>query len=131
MISDNNKCFVCGRDNPEGLQLEFNYSADGKKARTTFAPPQKFQGWQDVVHGGIIVTLLDEVMAKVAAKSAGRILTGEIATKFKNPARIKEPLTFEGEIESVTRRVIYTRGSAAKQDGTVIAQATAKFFIAA
>jgi len=67
MLVDNNYCFACGKDNSDGLQLKFKYSEDGSKAETTYIPPEKFQGWKDIVHGGIITTLLDELMTFVYA----------------------------------------------------------------
>ena len=69
MLIDNNKCFVCGQENTDGLQLKFSYSSDGGKVETRFVPDAKYQGWKEVLHGGIIMTLLDEVMAKAAAKN--------------------------------------------------------------
>ena len=87
MLIDNNYCFACGSKNPDGLKLEFKYSDDGSKAETTYIPPEKFQGWKGIVHGGIITTLLDELMAKAAINKGYQILTGEITTRFKNPAK--------------------------------------------
>jgi len=95
MLIDNNYCFACGKENPDGLQLEFKYSDDGSKVETTYIPPEKFQGWKGIVHGGIITTLLDEIMAKTAIKNGYQVLTGEITTRFKNPAKTLEPLRCE------------------------------------
>ena len=71
MLVDNNYCFACGKENPDGLQLEFKYSEDGSKVETTYIPPEKFQGWKGIVHGGIITTLLDEIMARETRLRAG------------------------------------------------------------
>ena len=83
MLIDNDKCFVCGKKNPYGLKLQFTYSPDGETVETTFIPDDKYQGWKDMVHGGIIATLLDEIMAKAALKKGFSVLTGEITAKFK------------------------------------------------
>ena len=128
-LEDNKCCFVCGHDNPEGLKLQFHYHENGKKVETTFVPPKKFQGWKDVVHGGIIVTLLDEVMAKAAQRSGYSVLTGEIQARFKNPARVLEPLRFEAEIENVRRKIVYARSAAYKEDGTIVAEAKSKMVL--
>jgi uncharacterized protein (TIGR00369 family) len=128
-LEDNKCCFVCGPDNPEGLKLQFHYREEGKKVSATFVPPKKFQGWKDMVHGGIIVTLLDEVMAKAAQKSGYAVLTGEIQTRFKNPARVLEPLRLEAEIENVRRKIVYARATAFREDGAVIAEAKSKMFL--
>jgi uncharacterized protein (TIGR00369 family) len=129
MLIDNNKCFVCGQKNKDGLKLQFRYSPDGGKVETRFVPDAKYQGWKGVLHGGIIMTLLDEVMAKAAVKKGFNVLTGEITTKFKNPARVMEPLRCEAEIEAVKKKVLYARAAVYKENGTIVAQATSKMFI--
>ncbi len=129
MLIDNNKCFACGNDNPDGLKLKFIYSPDGKKVKTTFVPDAKYQGWKDVVHGGIIVTLLDETMAKAAVKKGFRILTGEISAKFKAPAKVNEQLCCEAEIEAVKKKILYVRATVYKENGSTVASATTKMFI--
>ncbi len=129
MLIDNNKCFACGRDNTEGLKLEFSYPENGDKALTTFTPAAKYQGWEDILHGGIIITLLDEVMAKAAVCKGFQVVTGEITAKLKNPARIAETLRCEGRVDVVKKKVVYASGTVYKEDGTIVAQATAKMFI--
>ena len=55
---DANTCFVCGPDNPEGLQIKFRLE-DGL-CRAEYTPPPKFCGYDDVTHGGILFGLLDD-----------------------------------------------------------------------
>ena len=64
---DNNRCFACGTENEAGLKLQFSYSDDDREAETRFLPNMCYQGWKDLVHGGILMTLMDETMAKVRA----------------------------------------------------------------
>ena len=128
-LEDNKGCFVCGLDNPEGLRLQFRSLDGGKKVETTFIPGPKYQGWKNVVHGGIILTLLDEVMAKAAQYSGFHVLTGAIEARFKTPAIILEPLRLEAEIESVKKKVVYAKATAYKEDGTIVAQAKGKLVL--
>src|SRR5436309_2881661 len=53
-------CFVCGESNVVGLNLRFE--TDGKVVHGRFTPRAEHVGFRDVVHGGIISTLLDEIM---------------------------------------------------------------------
>ncbi len=129
MLVDNNYCFACGSENPDGLKLEFKYSKDNSRVETTYIPPEKFQGWKGIVHGGIITTLLDEVMAKAAVKKGYQVLTGEITTRFKTPAKILEPLRCEAEIEEVKKKLLYVKGTAYNKSGKVIAEARSKMII--
>ena len=128
MLVDDNYCFACGSENPDGLKLEFEYS-DNNIVKTTYTPPEKFQGWKGIVHGGIITTLLDEVMAKAAIKKGYHILTGEITIRFKNPAKTLEPLFCEAEIEKATKKLLYVKGTAYNNKGELIAEAHSKMII--
>jgi len=60
---DDHYCFVCGPDNPRGLKIKVKYFPEDMAAETELALSREFQGWADVIHGGILSTLLDEMMA--------------------------------------------------------------------
>jgi uncharacterized protein (TIGR00369 family) len=119
-------CFVCGDKNQVGLKLDF-YAKDGK-ARAEFTPAKNFEGYKDILHGGILSTLLDEVMIKSILAKEILTVTSQIEVKFKKPAIIGEKLTIEGEITGERGRLILTEGKVFKEDGTVVAEAKGKFF---
>ena len=56
-------CFICGLENPVGLQLRFQEIAPGK-IETTYTAPDDFQGYPGVLHGGIVATILDETSGR-------------------------------------------------------------------
>jgi acyl-coenzyme A thioesterase PaaI-like protein len=58
-------CFVCGESNPAGLNLRFE--TDGRVVRARFTPRVEHVGFKQVVHGGIIATVLDEIMVWACA----------------------------------------------------------------
>ena len=60
-ISACDLCFGCGEKNPCGLKLKFDW--DGRTASSHFTPTELHQGWQGIIHGGILTSLLDEAMA--------------------------------------------------------------------
>jgi uncharacterized protein (TIGR00369 family) len=119
-------CFVCGDKNEVGLKLNF-YEKDGK-ARAEFTPTKEFEGYKNILHGGILSTLLDEVMIKSILAEEILTVTSQIEVKFKKPAIIGEKLLIEGEITGERGRLILTEGKVVKEDGTVIAEAKGKFF---
>jgi uncharacterized protein (TIGR00369 family) len=119
-------CFVCGDKNDIGLKLDF-YEKDGK-ARADFTPTKNFEGYKDILHGGILSTLLDEVMIKAILAKEILTVTSQIEVKFKKPAIIGEKLIIEGEITGERGRLILTEGKVIKEDGTLIAEAKGKFF---
>ena len=129
MLISDGRCFVCGRDNACGLHLEFSYGRDGLSAETTFLPEEKYQGWQGIVHGGIIITVLDEVMAKAAVHKGYAVVTGEITVKLKTPAKVLEPLRCRAVLEDIKKKIIYASAAASREDGMEVARATAKLFI--
>jgi len=126
---DNNRCFACGTENESGLRLTFSYGDDGHTAETRFVPGACYQGWKDLVHGGILMTLMDETMAKAAAHCGVSIVTAEMTSKFKNPARVGTLLICTAKVEEVRKRLVYARASIRNEDGSVIAEASGKLMI--
>lgn len=120
----NGNCFVCGEKNPGGLQLHFEIDKEKRTLRTTFVASPVYQGYDGIVHGGIVTTLLDEAMAKLAYELGYKAMTASMEIRFKNPAPILQPLHVLGEIIEVSRRVIKARAQVTKEDGTVLATAT-------
>jgi uncharacterized protein (TIGR00369 family) len=108
------------------LKLDF-YEKDGK-SRAEFTPDNKFEGYKDILHGGILSTLLDEAMIKSILAKEILTVTSQIEVKFKKPAIIGEKLIIEGEITGERGQLILTEGKVLKEDGTVIAEAKGKFF---
>jgi len=126
---DNNRCFACGTDNESGLRLKFSYGDGDRTARTRFVADGAYQGWKDLVHGGILMTLMDETMAKAAVHCGLNIVTAEMTSKFKSPARVGMPLICSAKIEDIRKRLVYARASIQGEDGSVIAEATGKLMI--
>lgn len=119
-------CFVCGDNNDIGLKIDF-YEKDGK-ARAEFTPTKNFEGYKDILHGGILSTLLDEVMIKSILAKEILTVTSQIEVKFKKPAVIGEKLIIEGGITGERGRLILAEGKVFREDGTVVAVAKGKFF---
>ena len=120
-------CFVCGKKNPGGLRLHFEIDQERKTLKTTFTASPTYQGWDGIVHGGIISTLLDEAMAKLVFELGYQAVTASLEVKFKKPAPILEPLLVYGEITEVSRRLIRAKAHIAKENGTVLATGTSTF----
>jgi hypothetical protein len=60
-----NYCFGCGKNNPEGMRLKFNYDEDRDCFVCRFRLGKRYTGPPGHCHGGIIATILDEAMGKV------------------------------------------------------------------
>ena len=118
-------CFVCGDDNPCGLKAKF-YS-DGSQVVTELTAQRDFEGYRDIYHGGIIATVLDEVMVKAILAGQRYAVTAEMTVRFVKPVPVGEKLKFIGRIVKTKDRFFMTEAEARGEDGTVFARATGKY----
>lgn len=121
-------CFGCGVNNPVGLKLKF--TKEGEALRTEYKPDKMLQGWPGLLHGGIIATLLDEVMSNAAYATGKTCLTAEMNVRQRKPVSIDETLIITAWITRRRSKIIETAGKITLRDGTVVAESTAKQFIA-
>lgn len=122
-------CFACGTDNPIGLKLKMTIT--GQSCVAYFTPRREHQSYADRMHGGLISTLLDEVMGDYIFKTTGiPAYTAKIDVRFRKAARIGETLKVEGRIVQHRGRLYITEGFVTKEDGTVVAEATARMMTA-
>ena len=117
-------CFVCGEKNSGGLRLCFEIDKEKQALKTTFVADPIFQGYDGIVHGGIISTLLDEAMAKLSYELGYDTVTASLEIRFKEPAPILQPLLVYGEILEVKKRRVKARAHITQEDGTVLAVGT-------
>ena len=121
-------CFGCGPNNPVGLRLEF--TPDGDIVEAVFTPEAHHQGWDGVLHGGIISCLLDEAMA-YAARLLARVncITGKMTITMRCPVAMDAPLRVTGRVVKVSRKLVESRAELLLPDGTVAAEATSKQYV--
>jgi len=125
-LKSENKCFVCGMDNPGGLRLQFDIDEKNQSLKTQFVPPEIYQGWDGIVHGGILSTLLDEAVAKLAFELGYDAVTAKLTITFRKPAKVNHPLTVYGKLERVTTRLIEGSSRIEDEDGNLVAEGTAR-----
>ncbi len=124
MAESNQWCFACGPLNPIGLKLSFQ--EENNKYIATFTAGPEHQGYDGIVHGGIISTLLDEIMARHIYAKGINAVTAKLEIKYRQPTPVGQPLTVTGWITSNKRGRIYeTAGTIALPDGTVTAEGKA------
>jgi len=126
-IAPSDMCFGCGRNNPCGVKLRFHW--DGKVAKSEFTTTELHQGWKDIIHGGILTTLLDEAMAYAAYFENVAGVTGTMEVKFRRPVSIGQQLKITAWITNRERRFAETRAQLTLSDGTVVAEAKATQYI--
>jgi uncharacterized protein (TIGR00369 family) len=125
-FNDDQHCFVCGSENPAGLGIVFRDQGQGAEADVRF--PAHLQGWQDVVHGGLLATVLDETMIKAAAFQGITCVTAEITVKYRSPAATGVRYRLTGRVLDAHGRMVTAESSIEDGSGLVCARATGKLF---
>ena len=128
-LEDNDMCYACGKKNTKGLHLEFLFIEQEKRIETTFMPSDEHQGWKGILHGGIIATLVDEAMAKLAQRLGYRALTASLDIRFKDVAKTCDSLRVSAEVDKHSKKLLYAKAVATREDGRVIAEAQARLMI--
>jgi len=123
------RCFACGALNEHGIHLDLH--VDGDRCWTELSLPDRFQGWDGIAHGGIICTILDEVMAWSLAATDNWGLTARMSVDFKRPVRLGVPIRGEGWITNIRRRLVETASRIIDPaTGELLATATATYVAA-
>jgi len=120
-------CYVCGKENENGLQLEFQYDAKRDEVYTYYTFKQFMQGYDSIVHGGFISMLLDEVMAKACLHKNIIAVTAKFEIRFKKPVHVHEKMEFRGSIAEIKGKKIRTVSVCTGNGGDARAEATALF----
>lgn len=120
-------CFGCGTANPIGLHMRFQ--TDGERLYSFVQPTESLAGWDRTVHGGILSTILDEIMGWTVIHLLGKIgVTRSMTVEFLKPVSVDSQLTAIGAIlERQSDRITLVRGEIRNEDNAVCAQATATF----
>jgi len=115
-------CFACGKDNPVGLKLSFDF--DDQDYVTSLAIKPEHQGWAGIAHGGLIATALDETMARLLWEKDINAITARLQVRYHRPVRIGDRLELRGRITRLRPPLVETE-AVATSDGVVVAEATA------
>jgi len=124
-LRDNQRCYVCGKQNPAGLAVAFELNADARTISARFTPSEIHQGFEGIVHGGILSSLLDEAMAKLAFSLGIQAVTAELTVKFKSPAAPGEELRVSGRLIQETKKLVLAEATITRGP-VVIAEAKGK-----
>jgi uncharacterized protein (TIGR00369 family) len=120
-------CFVCGRDNPLGLRLSSIVDTETGNVQTTFTPKPEHIGFEGITHGGILATVMDELMVWCAIWASRKAcVAGELSLRFIQRALPGDELKATASITRNRSRMIETFGEIRVND-KVICTATAKY----
>ncbi len=126
LVSESNGCFVCGPANPIGLKLIFRIEDD--VCRSEFTADKRHAGYRGVTHGGIVFSLLDDVMANWLWLQGVQCMTAKAEIRYRGELPIGIPVRLEGRCLKRKGRLALMEGRAIREsDDQLVAEATASF----
>jgi acyl-coenzyme A thioesterase PaaI-like protein len=122
-------CLVCGRTNPHGLHLALHVDPNTGIVTTELTPTRDHIGFEGIIHGGLLATVLDEAMVWAATWSGKRFcVCGEMCVRFRESAAVDEALIVTAKIDQARKKLITTTGEVRRaSDNTLLATATGKY----
>ncbi len=121
-------CFVKEEKNPRGLRVKFHQ--EGEKAKASVMLDATLEGYQGVVHGGILSSLLDEALIYAGYFAIGQFtVTGELKVRFLKPTPTGGPYSVEGKIKERKGRILLGESQITNDGGIVFAKAEGKLFV--
>ena len=124
--SEANRCFVCGPGNPIGLGVRFRI--DGDRCRAEFTPDARHVGYDGVTHGGILFSLLDDVMANWLFLQGERCFTARAEVRYRAQLPVGVAVQLESRLLKRKGRLALLEGSARREDtGEIIVEASGSF----
>jgi uncharacterized protein (TIGR00369 family) len=127
--STDHHCFGCSPVNPAGLRMKFFANQDTVFSNVTI--PDHLCGWSNIAHGGVLTTILDEIMSWAALHFLKRItMTKSMNIEFIKPVYIRNPLKAEGRVQAVNgKHDAVMEGVLYNDNGDACAKSTANFAI--
>ena len=119
-------CFACGFENPFGLNLTF-YNTGPKEVTCEYTVPDHFQGYPGVVHGGIVTTILDEVLGRTVIggdpADTRFMVMAKMTMRFRKNVPTNQPLRIVGRLIKSKTRTATANGKVYGPNGEVLAEA--------
>ncbi|MDP2992407.1 MAG: PaaI family thioesterase [Deltaproteobacteria bacterium] len=127
-LRDDRYCFACGPENPIGLKIVVDCTGGEAVSRLTLE--RVHEGWANVIHGGIISTILDEIMAHAVYYYLGPGVTTSLKVDFKSPLAPGETIIVRGWIkERRSRAAIASAEITTEKDRRLIASGESYFIL--
>jgi len=121
-------CFGCGTENPHSLGIKPRIEGDALVADVCI--PEQYRGFSQVVHGGIVTAILDELMGMVIGSQIedGRMATVGLEIDFKRPVLVDTQITAKARYTGVEGRFHLAEGEILDADDRVLTRGRGRFF---
>ena len=126
---EGHRCFACGTDNPIGLNLKFYRRGDAVCSDITLG--KYHEGWQDVAHGGIVSTLMDELMSWAIMYSKKTfVVTRKMDIKYIRNVSIGTPLTVTGKLVDDSKPpIVKAKSEIRDNEGRLLVRSSGEFVV--
>ena len=117
-------CFICGVENPVGLKLKI-YETEPGVVETLYTPPEHFQSYPGILHGGIVATILDEVSGRAHMGDPAQarfMFTAKLEVKYRKTVPIGKPLRIVGKAGKSKGRMAESWAGIYDENGTLLAE---------
>ena len=118
-------CVVCGPANPLGLKIEFSLNPDGS-VEGSFSGGPLVQGYDGMMHGGVIAALLDGAMTNCVFAHGRVAVTAELNVRYREAVASGQTVRLRAWLVQSTSCLHQLRAELT-QNGSLKATATAKF----
>jgi uncharacterized protein (TIGR00369 family) len=121
-------CLVCGRANPHGLHLSLHVDDETGQVTTRWTARHEQIGFDGIVHGGVLASVLDEAMVWAATWAGRRFcVCGELTVRFRESAAVGDELAVTARVETTRSRLITTLAQVRRGDAAILAEASGKY----
>ena len=120
-------CFACGTANPKGLNLQFYREGNTVSAEITLE--RSYEGWENVAHGGIVSTLVDEVMSwATMCDRKDLYVTRKMNIKYVRPVKIGVPLKVKGMVSGSSKPpIVQAKAEIRDLEGRLLVRGSGEF----
>ena len=121
-------CFGCSPTNPQGLRMQF--TDEGDQVISTWQPENNFQGWHNVLHGGIQATLMDEIASWVVFAKLGTTgVTSKMEIRLSKPMLMnKGPVILTARLREMRRNIAVIDVELRDSEETLCAEGVFHYF---
>ncbi|MDF7822906.1 PaaI family thioesterase [Pontiellaceae bacterium B12227] len=118
-------CLLCGTENAGSLGLRFEpHETEGVKA--AFQGSEKLQGYDGILHGGIIASLLDSAMTNCLFRIGVKAVTGDLQVRYKHSVPCDARVEVQASLVQ-SYPPLYRLKSRILMDGKTMARGQARF----
>jgi acyl-coenzyme A thioesterase PaaI-like protein len=131
LTAKTDRCWVCGPGNPSGLQVAFEPMGDNG-SRAVYVAREEHGGWPGVLHGGVVLALMDEALGWSLYFHGEGGVTARFEARFRQQIPIGSPLIIRAWTVGRRGRLVKAKADVRMtgDDGPLLVEAEASMFLA-